>query len=84
MSVRATLAILAGRDDAPLAVELDEAIAETRLMVAEMAGAADQASLAAGLAPRLRGIGAQVAAVSDQVMRQYFALLPLTFTDGMQ
>ena len=84
VSARATLAILAGRDDAPLAAALDDAIAETRMMVAELAGAADQAELAAGLAPRLRIIGAQVAAVSDQVMRQYFALLPVTFTDGTQ
>ncbi len=82
VSARATLAILAGRDDAPLAMALDEAIGETRLMVADMTGAADQAAQAAGLAPRLRGIGAQVAAVCDQVMRQYFALLPVTFTDG--
>ncbi len=63
---------------------LDDAIGETRMMVAELSGAGDQSELAAGLVPRLRGIGGQVAAVSDQVMRQYFALLPVTFTDGMQ
>ena len=84
VSARNTLAILAGREDAPLAASLDQAIGETRMMVAELAGAANQSALAAELAPRLRGIGAQVAAVSDQVMRQYFALLPVTFTDGTQ
>ena len=84
VSARNTLAILAGRDDATLAAALDPAIAETRMIVSELAGAPDQAALAAGLAPRLRGIGAQVATVSEQVTRQYFALLPVTFTDGTQ
>jgi uncharacterized circularly permuted ATP-grasp superfamily protein/uncharacterized alpha-E superfamily protein len=84
VSARATLAILAGREDAPLAAALDQSIAETRLMVAELAGAEDQAELASQLAPRLRAIEAQVATVSDHVMRQYFALLPVTFTDGLQ
>ena len=81
---RSTLAALGGRDAAPLAAALDAPIGEARMMVAELAGADDQAALAAGLAPRLRGIGGQVAAVSDAVMRQYFALLPVTFTDGTQ
>ena len=84
VSARATLGNLAGRDEASLAAMLDQAIGETRMMVAELAGAARQAELAAGLAPRLRGIGGQVAGVSDAVMRQYFALLPVTFTDGTQ
>ena len=84
VTARATLAILAGRDDAPLAVMLDHAIGETRAMVAELADADAPAALVAGLAPRLRGIAGQVSAVSDAVMRQYFALLPVTFTDGLQ
>jgi uncharacterized circularly permuted ATP-grasp superfamily protein/uncharacterized alpha-E superfamily protein len=84
VSARATLATLAGREDAPLATALDQSIAETRLMVAELAGAEDQAELASHLAPRLRAIETQVAGVSDRVMRQYFALLPVTFTDGLQ
>jgi uncharacterized circularly permuted ATP-grasp superfamily protein/uncharacterized alpha-E superfamily protein len=83
VAARQTLAILAGHDDAPLAASLDQPIGETRLMVAELAGAEDQAELAACLAPRLRGIESQVAAVSDAIMRQYFALLPVTFTDGL-
>jgi hypothetical protein len=63
---------------------LDDPVAETRLIVAELVAAEDQAALAARLAPRLRTIAGQVAAVSDAVMRQYFALLPATFTDGLQ
>ncbi len=84
VTARSTLAILAGRDDAPAAAALDAAIAQTRLMVADLVGADDQAALAAGLPPRLRTLAASVAGVSDQVMRQYFALLPVTFTDGLQ
>jgi uncharacterized alpha-E superfamily protein len=83
VTARNTLAVLAGREDAPLAGALDAAIAETRLMVSDLVGAEDQGVVAAGLAPRLREVGAQVGLVSDAVMRQYFALLPVTFTDGL-
>jgi hypothetical protein len=76
--------LLGGGDEAPLAAMLDGAIAETRVIVAELVGAEDQPAVAASLAPRLRAIGSQAAAVSDAVMRQYFALLPVTFTDGLQ
>jgi uncharacterized circularly permuted ATP-grasp superfamily protein/uncharacterized alpha-E superfamily protein len=82
VTARNTLAILAGREDAKLASALDSAIAETRLIVADLVGAEDQAIVAASLAPRLRAIGGQVGTVSDALMRQYFALLPVTFTDG--
>ncbi len=82
VAARNTLAVLTGRDDAPLVAALDAAAAETRLIVAELVAAPDQAVLAASLAARLRGIGGQAAAVSDAVMRQYFALLPVSFTDG--
>jgi uncharacterized circularly permuted ATP-grasp superfamily protein/uncharacterized alpha-E superfamily protein len=84
VQARATLALLGGGDEAPLAAMLDGAIAETRVIVAELVGAEDQPAVAASLAPRLRAIGSQAAAVSDAVMRQYFALLPVTFTDGLQ
>jgi hypothetical protein len=62
---------------------LDGAVAETKQMVAELAAADDQAPLAAALAPRLLAIEAQVAAVSNQVSRQYFALLPAIRTEGL-
>ena len=84
VNARATLATLAGREDTPLATALDQAISDTRLIVAELTAADDPAALAASLSPRLRAMAAQVSAVSDGVMRQYFALLPVTFTDGTQ
>jgi uncharacterized circularly permuted ATP-grasp superfamily protein/uncharacterized alpha-E superfamily protein len=83
VTARNTLAILAGREDAPLAAALDGPIAATRLIVSDLVGAEDQTIVAAALAPRLREIAAQVGAVSDAVMRQYFALLPVSFTDGV-
>jgi uncharacterized circularly permuted ATP-grasp superfamily protein/uncharacterized alpha-E superfamily protein len=83
VTARNTLAVLAGRDDAPLAAMLDASIAETRLMVSDLVGAEDQASVAATLAPRLRAIGTQIGFVSDAVMRQYFALLPISLTNGL-
>jgi hypothetical protein len=75
--------VLGGADDAPLAVALDAPMAETRQMVEDLVAADDQAALAATLAPRLLAIGAQVASVSDQVTRQYFALLPAIWTEGL-
>jgi len=83
VAARNTLAILAGQPDAALAAMLDPAIAETRLMVSDLVGAEDQPTVASHLAPRLRAIAKTVGSVSDSVMRQYFALLPVTFTDGL-
>jgi uncharacterized alpha-E superfamily protein len=82
-TARTVLAVLGGADDAPLAVALDAPMAETRQMVEDLVAADDQAALAATLAPRLLAIGAQVASVSDQVTRQYFALLPAIWTEGL-
>jgi uncharacterized circularly permuted ATP-grasp superfamily protein/uncharacterized alpha-E superfamily protein len=82
-TARTVLAVLGGADDAPLAAALDGAIAETKQMVAELVAADDQAPLAAALAPRLLAVEAQVAAVSNQVSRQYFALLPAIRTEGL-
>jgi uncharacterized circularly permuted ATP-grasp superfamily protein/uncharacterized alpha-E superfamily protein len=83
VSARNTLAVLAGGEDAPLAAMFDPSIAETRLMVADLAGADDQAAVATTLAPRLRAIGKQVGTASNAVMRQYFALLPISLTNGL-
>ncbi len=82
-TARTVLAVLGGAEDATLAAALDNAIAETRQIVAELVDADDQAEHAAALAPHLRSIEAQVATVSDLVSRQYFALLPVTWTDGL-
>jgi uncharacterized circularly permuted ATP-grasp superfamily protein/uncharacterized alpha-E superfamily protein len=82
-TARTVLAVLGGADDAALASALDGSLADTRLMVAELVDADDQAAMAAALPPRLRAIEGQVAAVSDLVSRQYFALLPVTWTEGL-
>ncbi len=84
LAARTILADIAGTPESPLALSLDPAIADTRAMVDELAASPDHPELAAGLPARLRAIEAQVAGLSDAVMRQYFALLPVTFTDGLQ
>ena len=83
IGARATLAELAGKDASPLAMMLDDAIDETRAIVAELAAAADQAHAAAGVAERLRRIEGQVAELSDALGRQYFALLPLVWAESL-
>ena len=81
-AARGTLCVLETNEAGGVANRLDAALARTGGMVAELEGSPDPAGLAATLAPRLRAVGGQVAAVSDLVMRRYFALLPVTFTDG--
>ena len=82
-TARTVLAVLGGAEDATLATALDAALAETRQIVAELVETENQARHAAGLSPRLRSIETQIATVSDLVSRQYFALLPVTWTDGL-
>jgi uncharacterized circularly permuted ATP-grasp superfamily protein/uncharacterized alpha-E superfamily protein len=83
MSACGTLAELAGAEDSPLALMLTAAIAETRAIVADMAGARDQAEAASGVAERLRRIEGQIAALSDATGRQYFTLLPVTWAESV-
>jgi uncharacterized circularly permuted ATP-grasp superfamily protein/uncharacterized alpha-E superfamily protein len=80
-AARATLAALEGQADGGLAVLLDAPLAELRLMVSELLGAADQSAVAATLPDRLRAISAQAGATSTAVSRQYFTLLPPTWTE---
>jgi len=83
IGARATLAELAGSEASPLAMMLDDAIDETRAIVAGLAAAADQAHAASGVAGRLRQIQAQVAELSDALGRQYFTLLPLVWAESL-
>jgi uncharacterized alpha-E superfamily protein len=80
-AARATLAALEGQADGGLAVLLGAPLAELRLMVSELLGAADQSAVAATLPDRLRAISAEVGATSTAVSRQYFTLLPPTWTE---
>ncbi len=80
---RTLLAVLGGDEDAALALLLDPLAAETRLIVADLMAAADQAHAAAAMTPRLRAIETDLAAVSDAVTRRYFTLLPMRATGPM-
>jgi uncharacterized circularly permuted ATP-grasp superfamily protein/uncharacterized alpha-E superfamily protein len=84
VAARDTLESLASPGEARLTAPLETAIAETSRIVAELVAADNQAEIAAALAPRLRAIETEVAALSDALVRRYFTLLPITFTDGMQ
>ena len=77
---RTLLAVLGGDEDAELALLLDPLAAETRLIVADLMAAADQAHAAAAMTPRLHAIEADLAAVSDAVTRRYFTLPPMRTT----
>lgn len=66
-----------------LAPQAAALLAETGVLVRRVTDAADQAVEAAGLPPDLREIEAGIGALSDNVTRRYFALLPAAQTVGM-
>jgi uncharacterized alpha-E superfamily protein len=80
---RALLAVLGGSEKNELVLLLDPLAAETRQIVSDLMNAADQAQAAAAMTPRLRAIEADLAAVSDEVTRHYFTLLPMRATGMM-
>ena len=79
-AARAILRVLDERADDPLAAMLDEPVADMDRIVAEVIGAADQSTAAAALPERLRAIAAEILALSDALRRQYFTLLPASWT----
>ena len=84
VTARQSLSLLAADEDGFIIAALDAALAETRLMVSELAaGAHGLPSSTDRLVAHLRGISAQIGSFSDAMMRRYFALLPITFTDGL-
>jgi uncharacterized alpha-E superfamily protein len=83
LSACATLSELADDPRAPLAMMLDEAIAEARAIVADMVAASDQSEAASAVPARLRRIQAQLAALSDALGRQYFTVLPITWAETL-
>jgi uncharacterized alpha-E superfamily protein len=83
VTARAILALLGGRDDAKLAVALDAPLQETRLIVTDLIAAGGEARGEDEVAPRLKAIAAQLAALSNAVGRQYFTLLPLSWTETL-
>ncbi len=80
-TARTILAVLDGRENAELATMLDAPIAETAQIVADLLAAENQPAAAAELPARLRGIEAQIAALSDALGRRYFTLLPAKWTE---
>ena len=68
--------------DERLAMVAGGVLAEAEALVADVFAAPDQAEAAAAAPPRLRAIGATLAALSDQITRRYFALLPPTQSFG--
>ncbi len=82
-TARRSLAVLAPDEDDPIVAALDAALEETRLLLDELAGAPGQPSSTADLVSHLRSIGDHVGRVSEALRRRYFALLPITLTDGL-
>jgi uncharacterized alpha-E superfamily protein len=80
VTARSVLGVLGGGETADLAPAIEPLVAETRLIVSDLV--ADGGETATdGLPRRLRAIEQQLAALSDAVARQYFALLPVRWTD---
>lgn len=74
--IAAALAEVApGRDD-PAAAEAGRLLALAEGITQRLLDAPDQAREAANLPPLLRGMATELSALSDQVTRRYFALLP--------
>ena len=83
VTARRSLLTFASDEDDVIVAALDAALAEARLLVDELAQATGKPPFTGALVGHLQNIGASLGSVSDAVMRRYFALLPLTFTDGL-
>ena len=83
-SARDILGVLGGRENEPLAALLDAPLADAARIVADLIGAADQSADAAEIVPpRLHAIAEQVAVVANALARQYFSLLPVSWTETL-
>jgi uncharacterized circularly permuted ATP-grasp superfamily protein/uncharacterized alpha-E superfamily protein len=83
-TARGILGVLGGRENEPLAAILDAPLADTTQIVKDLIGAPDQAAKAAAdVPPRLNVIADQVAIVANALARQYFALLPVSWTETL-
>jgi uncharacterized alpha-E superfamily protein len=83
-AIARSLSEVATGDDCSLADEAASLLAEAEAIVADVIRAPDQAVAAAGLPPRLEAVANRIAALSDGVTRQYFALLPAAQTLGLE
>jgi len=83
-TARGILGVLGGRENEPLAISLDAPLADTARIVKDLIGAADQsAAAAAAVPPRLTAIAEQVGVVANALARQYFSLLPVSWTETL-
>ena len=74
---------VAGHTEGGMAADAAALLAESGVLVRRVTDAADQALEASRLPPDLREIEAGIGALSDNVTRRYFALLPAAQTVGM-
>ena len=81
---RDLLGQIAGDGEDPLAATAGLLLEQAQAMVQMVAGAADQNEAAIRVAPRLTALRHAVGDLSDQVARQYFALLPAARPIGLQ
>jgi uncharacterized circularly permuted ATP-grasp superfamily protein/uncharacterized alpha-E superfamily protein len=83
-TARGILGVLGGRENEPLAALLDAPLADSAQIVKDLIGAADQSADAAEMVPpRLHAIAEQVAVVAHALARQYFSLLPVSWTETL-
>lgn len=76
-SISTALREISGEGEAEMARELHRLLAQAEGITPRLLAAADQAEAAAAELPRLlRGMAGDIATLSDQVSRRYFALLP--------
>ena len=68
---------IAGGGDPALAEAADRLLGDARALAGAVAASPEQAAAAIALPPRLRSLAEAVGALSDQVSRRYFALLPV-------
>ncbi len=80
---QAILRVLDDQSETPLAAQLDAPLAELDAIIAGLIATADQPTAAASLPPRLQDIAAHISALSDALRRQYFTLLPVTWTESV-
>jgi uncharacterized circularly permuted ATP-grasp superfamily protein/uncharacterized alpha-E superfamily protein len=76
-AARGLLGEIAGGGDPALAEAAGQLLDEARGLAGGVATSPDQALAAVALPPRLRALADAVGALSDQVSRRYFALLPV-------
>ena len=73
---------IAGQGDRTLSAVATGLLEDIQAMVTRVADAADQSAAASGLPEPLHGHASRILALSDQVTRHYFALLPAAQTLG--